>query len=117
MVNINGKQYICIAFVRQHFSMSLSPKNAFDCRLDIDECAVEIHNCDAKSDCTNINGSFTCTCKTGYSGNGTSCHGKYVTQHIDRKVVVVGKLDFDIYECEVKISQNMVPRFILRFYI
>ena len=30
-------------------------------------------NCSTDGDCTNVPGSFTCACKTGYSGDGISC--------------------------------------------
>ena len=35
----------------------------------------------------------------------------------NRKVPVVGRLDYELWECKVKISQNKVPKSILRFYI
>ena len=37
--------------------------------------------------------------------------------NIYRKVPVVGKLDFELWRCKVKISQNMVPRLILRLHV
>jgi len=43
--------------------------------LDIDECNLKTDNCDSKATCTNTPGSFNCTCKTGYSGNGITCSG------------------------------------------
>eukprot|EP00286_Rhodomonas_abbreviata_P027873 CAMPEP_0181303152 /NCGR_PEP_ID=MMETSP1101-20121128/8394_1 /TAXON_ID=46948 /ORGANISM="Rhodomonas abbreviata, Strain Caron Lab Isolate" /LENGTH=1307 /DNA_ID=CAMNT_0023408683 /DNA_START=219 /DNA_END=4139 /DNA_ORIENTATION=+ len=39
---------------------------------NIDECSG-FNDCHANANCTDTNGSFTCTCNTGYSGNGTSC--------------------------------------------
>ncbi len=47
---------------------------------DIDECTVGTHDCvPANSTCQNTPaGSFTCTCDTGYTGNGTVCTGEYV---------------------------------------
>ena len=44
---------------------------------DIDECAQNADNCDVNANCTNIPGNFTCTCKQGYEGSGTtgSCSG------------------------------------------
>jgi len=43
--------------------------------LDLNECILETHNCHANATCTNIPGSFSCTCKIGYLGNGTFCQG------------------------------------------
>ncbi len=44
---------------------------------DIDECTDSGHNCDNKAVCNNTVGSFTCSCKAGYSGDGVTCTGKY----------------------------------------
>ena len=44
--------------------------------LDIDECNSGSHDCDVNANCTNINGSHSCTCKEGYTGKGESCQGK-----------------------------------------
>ncbi len=40
--------------------------------VDIDECAAGTDNCHEFADCSNTTGSFYCTCKTNYSGNGVS---------------------------------------------
>ena len=42
---------------------------------DIDECAEEIDNCHDNAACNNNEGSFNCTCNSGYTGNGTYCEG------------------------------------------
>ena len=44
--------------------------------LDIDECSSGSHDCDVNANCTNSNGSYSCTCNEGYSGKGDSCQGK-----------------------------------------
>ena len=46
------------------------------CISDIDECTED--PCD--HDCTNTNGSFTCSCNNGYEldDNGRSCNGMYI---------------------------------------
>ncbi len=44
---------------------------------DINECTVGGNNCDRNATCTDIDGSFDCSCNTGYSGDGTYCQGLY----------------------------------------
>ena len=41
---------------------------------DIDEC-LEGSSCDVNADCVNVEGSFGCLCRVGYSRDGTSCRG------------------------------------------
>ena len=48
--------------------------------LDIDECTEDLDDCDPNAMCTNTNGSYTCACNEGYSGNGTTCEGKRLLQ-------------------------------------
>ena len=44
--------------------------------IDVDECTLNTDNCaEDIATCTNTIGSFTCACKTGYSGNGVVCDG------------------------------------------
>ena len=43
------------------------------CPLDINECGEDTHNCDLNAYCTNLPGSFKCTCNQGYSGPGDEC--------------------------------------------
>ncbi|KAL9961275.1 hypothetical protein ACROYT_G030184 [Oculina patagonica] len=40
---------------------------------DIDECSVSYSMCDVNAVCVNTIGSFGCSCKIGYSGDGQSC--------------------------------------------
>ena len=43
---------------------------------DVNECTSGEAACHSNATCTNTLGSFTCTCKDGYSGNGTTCYGE-----------------------------------------
>ena len=42
---------------------------------DIDECFSD--PCHSNATCNNTIGSFTCTCVSGYAGDGIQCFGKY----------------------------------------
>ena len=40
---------------------------------DINECNTGLHNCDENADCSNTDGSYTCTCKPSFYDNGRKC--------------------------------------------
>ena len=42
---------------------------------DIDECSAESSPCDENAECTNSDGSFSCLCKQGFTGDGKTCQG------------------------------------------
>ena len=44
-----------------------------DCLL----CSGTRHKCDVNAVCTNAPGSYSCTCRAGFYGNGVNCSGKY----------------------------------------
>ncbi|XP_078365439.1 uncharacterized protein LOC144649742 [Oculina patagonica] len=45
----------------------------FTCFKVIDECATGHHSCDVNAICQTIVGSYNCTCKAGFYGNGRKC--------------------------------------------
>ncbi|KXJ10132.1 Fibrillin-2 [Exaiptasia diaphana] len=47
--------------------------HAYTCKRDIDECSADYHMCDVNAQCINTEGSYTCTCKSGYTGDGRRC--------------------------------------------
>ena len=55
----------------------VSPLDIFHCslpcNLDINECALGTDNCNANAACADTEGSFTCTCREGYTGDGVTC--------------------------------------------
>ena len=67
---------------------------------DINECELEIHTCHSNANCTDTDGSFNCTCREGFEGNGFNCTGIQLL----KQCLLVG--DFlmsivaDIPECE-----------------
>ena len=42
---------------------------------DINECKEGTHNCSSNAVCNNTKGSYNCTCKPGYEGDGDDCTG------------------------------------------
>lgn len=57
--------------------------NCFLC-LDKNECADNTHDCSAKAVCKKTEGSFMCSCKEGYQGDGRNCTGeiyRYLWRH------------------------------------
>ncbi|XP_073250379.1 uncharacterized protein [Porites lutea] len=40
---------------------------------DINECETRRHHCSSNAFCNNTKGSYICTCKPGYTGNGVNC--------------------------------------------
>ena len=43
---------------------------------DVNECTEGSHGCSADAVCINTKGSYNCSCKPGYSGDGRTCKGK-----------------------------------------
>ena len=43
--------------------------------VDVNECDEGVSECQAFTDCINIVGSYKCSCKSGYFGNGLHCEG------------------------------------------
>ena len=49
-------------------------------RVDIDECKLNTDECDITALCNNTEGSYQCTCNSGYQGTGLICAGKRIIQ-------------------------------------
>ena len=43
---------------------------------DINECELETYACDSNANCTDTDGSFNCTCREGFEGDGFNCTGE-----------------------------------------
>ena len=52
----------CLQFIISHYLLS-----------DIDECAMNTDKCHMNANCTNTEGSHTCNCISGYTGDGSYC--------------------------------------------
>ena len=60
--------------------------------LDIDECTNNNHDCHEKSFCHNTEGSYSCSCKDGYQGDGRNCTGKLKPLFINLSIDVIFKI-------------------------
>ena len=64
----------------------------------MDECQGPVAVCDVNANCSNTYGSYFCTCRAGYTGNGSQCDGKISC----KLIILVDALlhyDADIDEC------------------
>ena len=50
--------------------------------LEINECSLSIANCHPNASCIDTFGSFLCTCDRGYTGSGTVCEGKVISENL-----------------------------------
>ena len=74
---------------------------------DVDECIGEVYPCDPNASCNNSISSFSCTCLTGYSGNGMTCTGKlYVLSDIYWMDVSLPIVFVDFNECLNNLDNN-----------
>ena len=51
-------------------------------RVDIDECKLNTHECDRNASCNNTEGSYQCTCDSGYQGTGRICAGNRIIEFV-----------------------------------
>ena len=51
---------------------------------DADECNTSVSVCDVNADCKNTLGSYRCSCRAGFSGNGHTCKGgkKFLAENV-----------------------------------
>ena len=45
--------------------------------IDLNECTNDTHDCHLMAVCNNTEGSYNCSCKEGYTGDGRNCTGKF----------------------------------------
>lgn len=62
------------------------------CEIDIDECSQGSHTCDVNAYCNNTVGSYRCTCKPHYYGNGEICKTFALNAS-----AILSKLDYNKY--------------------
>ena len=63
---------------------SSADKNILFSLVDIDECKLNGDECDINASCNNTEGSYQCTCNSGYQGTGLTCAGKRIIQVVQK---------------------------------
>ena len=83
---------LTVNFKNIFYLMKFSLICEIDCHIngnsstsDVDECMLNVDDCDDQAMCNNTPGSFSCFCKSGWTGNGTSCEGTS-TKHIVKNI-------------------------------
>ena len=82
--------------------------NSFNPILDIDECSSNSHSCDANAVCNNTRGSYTCTCKAGYLGNGENCTGRLFLLNNDNNRIYNKILYGDWFSARLFVSRRAI---------
>ena len=73
---VNNHNYVIYVCTQVHIIIFM--------HADIDECADGSVTCSPDATCTNFPGGYSCTCRQGHSGDGTTCVGKRVI-HVPRR--------------------------------
>ena len=74
---------------------------------DIDEC-VEQNVCDNLASCTDMEGTYRCGCREGYTGNGTSCFGKKILlRYVLLRVLMKNFFTKSFFGYEESISEHL----------
>ena len=84
MMTLHDKHYTStlnkFRFISQIHRLIFKPSTSLVCSIafnsDTDECLTDQDNCHPNADCINTQGSFICSCKDGYLGDGQECVGK-----------------------------------------
>ena len=73
---------------------------------DIDECEDGTDSCGENADCTNTDGSYTCSCLSGYSGDGMTCDGKDLPKQVSGHIRCIHFLVYRHQECLLSIAYD-----------
>ena len=71
-------QWFCLILLHKLFPYKTLSHWTLSFYSDNNECTLGTHNCHSNATCANTEGSFTCSCNRGFTGNGTTCSGKYL---------------------------------------
>lgn len=72
----------------------------------MNECEDGTHNCDENATCTNTDGSYTCSCASGYSGDGITCNGLEC---------VFSKTNALLFHTQISMSVKILPLHVVQW--
>ena len=74
LLNLSRK-YLFFSLIYRFLFVFIKLSKVYFCHsfLEIDECSQGSHTCDVNAYCNNTVGSYRCTCKPHYYGNGEIC--------------------------------------------
>ena len=66
---------------------------------DVDECSADVHICGSNANCTNTNGSYYCSCHSGFTRSGKECVGKDIMYRLHLKLLIIFVWDTQEASC------------------
>ena len=78
--------------------------------LDVNECLVN-DSCHFNATCNNTDGSYICTCDSGYSGNGHNCTGenRRISIALKKGRKALSNVKFQIFSSDINECQTDTP--------
>ena len=64
---------LILTITRAMVGVSFEIFGVFSVSTDVNECEEETAECHTNATCSNIDGSYNCSCVYGYSGDGRNC--------------------------------------------
>ena len=66
---------------------------------DVDECSADVQICGSNANCTNTNGSYYCSCHSGFTRSGKECVGKDIMYRLLLKLLILFVWDTQKASC------------------
>ena len=62
--------------------------------LHLDECTINFHTWDVNAAFQNTAGSYTCSCKAGFTGDEKTCYGNNIMKKMPVQSILALKINF-----------------------
>uniref|UniRef100_A0A670YC37 Stabilin 1 n=1 Tax=Pseudonaja textilis TaxID=8673 RepID=A0A670YC37_PSETE len=104
----SGNGTSCTGIAGKCFQFIIHPTLFFFGNSEIDPCAEDNGSCSMYANCTKIApGKNICTCKEGYSGDGTLCRGKHHFSEWEKAGCIKDLLRYHIVICQKLLSDDL----------